>query len=43
MDLKKEDWGTWTVDVRAKSFQKKILDFNPTLADYFQEIWKEKC
>jgi hypothetical protein len=42
MDPKKEDWNTWTVDVREKSFQKKVSDFNPALADYFQEIWKEE-
>jgi hypothetical protein len=41
MDPKKENWSAWTVDVRAKSFQKKVSDFNPALADYFQEIWKE--
>lgn len=42
MDPKKEDWESWTVNVRTKSFRKKILDFNPALADYFQEIWKEE-
>jgi hypothetical protein len=42
MDPKKEDWSTWTVDVWKKSFQKNVFDFNPALADYFQEIWKEK-
>jgi hypothetical protein len=41
MDRKKEDWSAWTVDVRAKHFQKQVLDFNPSLADYFQEIWEE--
>jgi len=41
MDPKKEDWNSWTVDVWEKSFQKKVFDFNPALADYFQEIWKE--
>jgi hypothetical protein len=42
MDPKKEDWNAWTVDVREKSFKKKVSDFNPALADYFQEIWKEE-
>ena len=42
MDPKKEDWSTWTVDVWKKSFQKNVFDFNPALADYFQETWKEK-
>jgi hypothetical protein len=41
MDPKKEDWSAWTADIRAKSFRKKIYDFNPALVDYFQEIWKE--
>jgi hypothetical protein len=25
-----------------KTFQKKVSDFNPALADYFKEIWKEE-
>jgi hypothetical protein len=40
MDPKKEDWSAWTVDVREKSFHKKVSDFNPSLDDYFGEIWK---
>jgi hypothetical protein len=40
MDPKKEDWSAWTVDVREKSFRQKISDFNPSLDDYFGEIWK---
>ena len=40
MDPKKEDWSVWTVDVREKTFQKKVSDFNPALADYFKDIWK---
>lgn len=40
MDPNKEDWNTWTVDARATTFQKKVEDFNPALADYFGEIWK---
>jgi hypothetical protein len=40
MDPKKEDWNAWTMDVRQKSFQKKVFDFKPDLVDYFHEIWK---
>jgi hypothetical protein len=39
MDPKKEDWGSWTVDIRAKSFQEKVFEFNPALADYFKDLW----
>jgi hypothetical protein len=40
MDPKKEDWSTWTIDVRAKEMKKKVHNFNPTLVEYFNEIWK---
>lgn len=40
MDPKKEDWGDWTVDVRGKSFQKYVQEFNPALAEYFKGIWE---
>ena len=40
MDPLKENWDAWTVDVREKSFQKKVFDFNPDLFQYFKEIWK---
>jgi hypothetical protein len=40
MDPGKEDWSAWTVDVRAKTFWKRVSDFNPALADYFKETWK---
>jgi hypothetical protein len=40
MDPRKEDWSAWTVDVREKSFRQKVSDFNPSLDDYFKEIWK---
>lgn len=40
IDPQKEDWKAWTVDVRAKSFHKKVSDFNPHLASYFQKIWE---
>jgi hypothetical protein len=42
MNPGKEDWGTWTVDVRGKIFQKKVFDFNPVLFDYFKGNWKEE-
>jgi hypothetical protein len=40
MDPNKEDWSAWTVDVRTKEMKDKVHGFNPSLADYFQEIWK---
>jgi hypothetical protein len=40
MDPRKEDWSTWTVDVQSKEMKDKVHGFNPSLADYFQEIWK---
>jgi hypothetical protein len=40
MDPIREDWNGWTVDVREEEIKKKIHDFNPSLADYFKEIWK---
>ena len=40
MNPEKEDWSAWTVDVREKTFQKKVSDFNPALAEYFLKIWK---
>jgi uracil phosphoribosyltransferase len=40
MDPAKEDWSAWTVDVRTEEIKKKVRDFNPSLADYFREIWK---
>jgi len=42
MDPKKEDWTVWTVDVHAEAFKKKVFDFNPNLADYFNVLWKSK-
>jgi hypothetical protein len=39
MDPKKEDWNAWTIDIRGKKFQKRVQDFNPTLFEYFKEIW----
>jgi hypothetical protein len=40
MDPAKEDWSAWTVDVRTEEMKKKVQEFNPSLADYFREIWK---
>jgi len=40
MDPKREDWDGWTIDVRTEEMKKRIHDFNPSLADYFKEIWK---
>jgi hypothetical protein len=40
MDPSKEDWSAWTVDVRTEEMKKEVHDFNPSLADYFREIWK---
>ena len=40
MDPKKENWDAWTVNVREKSFEKKLTDFKPELAPYFKELWK---
>jgi hypothetical protein len=40
MDPMKEDWSAWTVDVRTEEMKKRVHDFNPSLADYFKEIWK---
>jgi hypothetical protein len=40
MDPKKEDWDSWTVDVRAKEMKKKVHDFNPALAEYFKDLWR---
>jgi hypothetical protein len=40
MDPKKEDWDAWTIDIREEKVKKRIYDFNPSLSDYFKEIWK---
>jgi hypothetical protein len=39
MDLKKEDWESWTVDVRTEEMKKKISEFNPALFEYFKLLW----
>jgi len=40
MDPKREDWSAWTVNPQTEEMKKKIQTFNPSLADYFKEIWK---
>jgi hypothetical protein len=40
MDPAKEDWRSWTVDVRSGEMKKNVYDFNPSLADYFKDLWK---
>ena len=40
MDPNKEDWSAWTVDVRGEEFKKKVHDFNPSLAEYFKDLWR---
>jgi hypothetical protein len=40
MDPRMEDWSAWTVDVRAEEFKKKVHDFNPSLAEYFKDLWR---
>jgi hypothetical protein len=40
MDPKKEDWSSWTVNIRAEEMRKKISEFNPSLAEYFKTIWE---
>jgi hypothetical protein len=40
MDPKKEDWESWTVDMRTEAMKKKVHHFNPSLIEYFKEIWE---
>ncbi len=40
MDPKEEDWSAWTVDVRSEEMEKKVQEFNPSLAEYFKDLWK---
>jgi hypothetical protein len=40
MDPKREDWDAWTVDVRTEEMKKRIQDVNPSLAEYFRDLWK---
>jgi hypothetical protein len=42
MDTKKEDWNFWTYDIRGQAFQKRVSDFNPSLFEYIQELWKKE-
>jgi hypothetical protein len=39
MDPKKEDWNTWTVDVRTEEMKRNIFEFNPALFEYFKSLW----
>ena len=40
MNAKKEDWSAWSIDPQTEEMKKKVHAFNPSLADYFKEIWK---
>ncbi|MEW6376255.1 MAG: hypothetical protein AB1502_10775 [Thermodesulfobacteriota bacterium] len=40
MDPKKEDWNTWTMDPRNEEVKNKVQEFNPSLADYFKDLWR---
>ena len=40
MDPGKEDWTTWTVNVRDKKFQQRVSDLNPSLLEYFSPAWR---
>jgi hypothetical protein len=42
MDLEKENWDHWTINIQDKDFQKKVSDFSPDLFDYLKRIWKDK-
>jgi hypothetical protein len=41
MDPRKENWGTWSVNVREKDFKNKVFHFKPELVDYFKDLWKD--
>ncbi len=40
MDPKKEDWSQWSVNVKDENFKKRVHDFNPNLAVYFESLWE---
>jgi hypothetical protein len=40
MDPGKEDWTTWTVNVRDKKFKQRVSDLNPSLLEYFSPAWR---
>jgi hypothetical protein len=40
MDPKKENWDSWAVNVREKSFKEKVVHFNPSFLEYFHDLWK---
>lgn len=39
MDPTKENWNSWSINIKEDSFQKRIADFNPTLLEYFKKGW----
>lgn len=40
MDPKKEDWSQWSINIRGEAFKKQVEEFNPSLAEYFKDLWK---
>ncbi len=38
MDPQKENWHSWTIDVREEEMKKRIAEFDPSLFDYFKHI-----
>lgn len=40
MDPKKEDWNQWSVNVQEENFKKRVADFNPSLSEYFRDLWR---
>ncbi len=40
MDPKKEDWNQWSVKVQEENFKEKVEDFNPSLLEYFRDLWR---
>ena len=39
MDPARENWDSWTINVREEAFQKMVMEFNPALSGYFKEAW----
>ncbi len=39
MDPDKEDWSSWSIDVKEESFQRRLSDLNPNLFEYFKKSW----
>jgi hypothetical protein len=42
MNPQREDWSSWTLQVRDEKFQKAVYDFNPAVYDYFKKYWEQK-